>query len=194
VTNLWQPSAILTDTDHSAYIFRLTEVRPAETPKDVSEVASFVEADLLKDSTLRVAHTTAVSFLDQARKASFADAAKAAGKTVITTEHFDSRQSVVPGFDLDQTSTQLFINECFRLLNQPSKDGSRMMATIDLPQAGKVVAVQIEDVRPVWNDESVAAIQAQVNNQAWASAAQMLQAEWFDYESAKTRTNYQPSR
>ncbi len=193
VTNLWQPSNLAADASRNRYVFRLTAARPAEVPTDVSQVAAKVTEDLLKESSLRVARAAAISFIDQSKKTSIADAATADHRKVITPGYLSVNAPTIEGYALDAPSLRTFLGESFRMLTLPRGEKKMPMTTIDLPSAGKVLAVQLDDVRPTWTPQTMASVQWEATGDAWSRLAQMVQTEWFNWDATTMRLNYKPA-
>jgi hypothetical protein len=190
---LWQPSQVLRDDKETDYIFRLTAAEKAHKPAALSEVAAAVEADWRKAQAFELAKAQAKQVMEAAKKSDLSNAAVGAGKMVVTTGLFANRPSAeVPNYNVDPAAKSTFLDQAFDLLTVAAKEKNpHAMGLIELPNSGKVLVAQLQDVKPAWrNEESMAMLGEMFTQDIMREMVVNIYNDWFNYDSLTNRLNY----
>lgn len=191
VLSLYEPSQPLRDfATNSFYFFRLTDAQKAQRPASLDEV----RAKVTEDYRIARGYETALAKAKELAKA--ADPARlssaAEGKTVLTTGYFSNAPwATIENFALSGSAQQTFMRETFALLNSVTDADKHPARVVELPQTGKVLVIELEDVRQRADGTMTAmnqnAIQARLMSEYFAD----MQRKWFSYEEAQKRTGFQ---
>jgi hypothetical protein len=73
----------------------------------------------------------------------------------------------------------------------PFKD--HPIGLIEVPQAGKVLVAEIDQLKPIWTSDRLAFWTTDVANRQRVQIEQVLRDRWFRYDSAVERTGYVPA-
>lgn len=189
---LWQPSQVLRDARENDYIFRLTAVDPAHKPASLDEVKAAVEADWKKAQAYELAKAQAKQVMESAAKSNLSNAAVGAGKMVTTTGPFANRPTAeISNYEVDPSAKANFLEQAFNLLTLANQKNPHPMSLIELPEAGKVIVAQLEDVKPAWRNDDMMAIAGDVFSQQIAHELEIeVYNHWFDYNELVNRVGY----
>lgn len=197
---LLQPSPVLKDALDNAYIFRVTATRVAGRPAGVSEVADKIAKDWRTQQSYDAARAAGIKGVDLAKAKDLSAAAAELKLKVSTTSFFRNQQYGPPieGIALAPMDRATFVNGAFQLLQiqtDPDPSTNRQpVTTIELPEGRKVVVAELVDVQRVkqFDERPEAYWAARMTMQFQQMLGQSVQAGWFNYESVKARTGYQP--
>jgi hypothetical protein len=189
-----EPSQPLRDDLDNVYIVRITDAEPAHAPKDMSAVADAVRDDYIAAQSFAQAKEAASKLLAAAEQSGdFGAAAKAAGRNLVNAGPVQNRaQSEIPNFPLTSPANEQFIRESFELLSRAATQpaGKNAMTLIELPQAGKVVVVELTDVDPTYTEDTLALEQSRVRQGIASELRRMFELQWFTPENIRQRLAY----
>lgn len=194
---LYQPSPALTDFAGNVYFFRVTDAQPAH-PAPFEEVAQQVERDWREMQAIKKARAAAESLMQSARESGgLASAAKQAGRGLVTTGAFVNRPGAnVPNYALPADSSASFLFQAFELLTEAQADGGsggsdHPMRIISLPGTQRVIVAQLNEVEPIWDQQSYAVFDLRTGQELSRVYEQAFQSDWYAYDNVKRRLNYQ---
>jgi hypothetical protein len=196
---LMQPTGPISDMMRNAYIFRITNAQPAEPARSLDDMREKVEQDLKMVAAFDLAQTAAGPILESTRGGSMLSAAMASGKHVITTPPFNSNPYTTqppdlgPEIKLSPKGQRDFAEQAFTLLSvfNPSTNPSPAKL-ITLPEDGKVYVAQLSKVSARWDANTFYTADMSVRADMHQLLAGDLRKDWFDYDAAAKRLNYQP--
>jgi hypothetical protein len=196
VLSLYEPSVPLRDGPGNVFVFRLTDVDPAHTPKDISEIADRVERDWKRKQRFDQAKIDAQRLFEQATQQGLVAAAEQGNRKLITTGYFPSQPgSIIPGYMIFGPSQARFIEKCFDLLSAtPPRPEGRPITLVELPREGKVLVVEFADIRAPWGPLQADLAMQSAERAVLSQRLTAFRAQWFDYQAVKQRMAYQPSR
>jgi hypothetical protein len=193
---IWQPSDVLTDSEHSSYEFRLTDASPAHAA-NFADVRARVESDALLKAAYDSAEAAAAKFADAARKGSFTRAAFDDRRVMTSTGSFEPRQilersGMIPNFLASKEATTVLALKAQDLLTEASAADPHPIAVVPLPAERKVIVVQLADVtmqgtEPTFYFQKMGAAQ-----QFEMRDSEGLAAKYFDYSAVCTRLDFHP--
>jgi hypothetical protein len=197
---LMQPTGPISDVMRNVYIFRTTDAQPAEPARNLDEVREKVEQDLKMVAAFDLAQTAAGPILESARGGSMLSAAMASGKRVITTPPFNSNPYTTtppdlgPDIKLSPKGQHDFAEQAFMLLSvyNPSTNPTPAKL-ITLPEDGKVYVAQLSKVSARWDANTFYTADLSVRADMHQLLASDLRRNWFDYDAAAKRLDYQPN-
>ena len=131
--------------------------------------------------------------MEAAKKSDLSNAAVGAGKMVVTTGLFANRPSAeVPNYNVDPAAKSTFLDQAFDLLTVAAKEKNpHAMGLIELPNSGKVLVAQLQDVKPAWrNEESMAMLGEMFTQDIMREMVVNIYNDWFNYDSLTNRLNY----
>jgi hypothetical protein len=191
---LMQPTGPISDAMRNAYIFRITDAQPAEPAKNLDDMREKVERDLKMVAAFDLAQTAAGPILESARGGSMLSAAMASGKRVITTPPITMPPELGPDIRLSPKGQRDFADQAFTLLSayNPSTNPSPAKL-ITLPEDAKVYVAQLTKVSAQWNSDTFYSDDLSARAQLQSMMAANLRQDWFNYDAAAKRLNYQPN-
>jgi len=196
---LYEPSPVLKDFNNSAYVFRVTAVRPAGRPESLADVAQRVELDWREAAAYEAAKAAAQKALDAARDTSLISASGALKLNVVTTDALNSQGFGPPisALSLEGENRAAFVREAFKLLRaapttQPKANNPKPVSMIELPTARQVMVVELEEVLPLYEAGVQSAQLSAMAIQLQMQISQQLQLDWYNFDSVKARTGFKP--
>ena len=203
VLALYEPSPVMRDKvgDFSmqpgaanAFIYRVAEAEPAHAPL-LADVREQVVADARTVEAYKAAVDAAAVFLKNAqeKKLTLQAAANIAGKPLITTGLFDQRLPEIENFKTPSPeSSQLFITAAYTLLTRRDLNSPRPMNTLDFKPTATVLIGEINQVKPRWTADTLAAQQINLTAQIDRQISMLLRRGWFNGQDILMRTHYIP--
>jgi hypothetical protein len=188
---VWEPSQPLTDTQHNAYVFRLTAAQPAHPPADFTTIARQLEHDWKLAQAYDQAKQAAQKAFDSAKVVGLPQAARTAGQNVITTEYFSPRQvQEVPSYPLtNPAASHELLAAAEELITHATPADKQPAKLVELPGVQRVVVMELAGVQlaaPEWF------AQLQVTEGQQQERLEKLAQEWFSYDKIVSRTDYKP--
>jgi hypothetical protein len=188
---VWEPSQPLTDSEHNAYVFRLTAAQPAHAPGDVASVAKQVEQDWKLGQAYDQANNAAQKAYESAKTLGLAQVARTSNQKMTTTELFPPDQvEDVPGYKLpDPAATHQFLAAIQDLMANATPADKRPDKLVALPSAERIVVMELAGIQlnaPEWE------AQIQVTEKQQQTRLQKLAQEWFNFDKIVARTQYKP--
>ncbi len=190
--SLMQPAAPLRDSLGNSYIFRLTDVRPAEPPANLAEVKDKIDADLRLAAAYQLAQAAADSLRSAAHEKGLANAAKTAGRAVAQTDPFSLRSpDLGVAISLSTQGQADFIERSFKLLAgyNPTTNPDPI-DVIEVPVDAKVFVAELAKVEAQWDSDSFFAISSILAQQMKTRVVQQLEQQWLDYDTVVARLGY----
>lgn len=202
---LYQPTPPFQNTAGDIYIARVIDAQPAHaptTPEERQQVAQKAAADLKKAAAYEKALAAAKALQQKAEEDRLLQsAANQANRAIIeigpVAHVFTDRGWLeqIGGYDLDESQRHEFLEQAFKLLRQVNPERQHPTRIIELPQAGKVLVAELDEVAPT----PLPAALANFDAQAWAY--QMAHSQdvipirqaWFDPENIRTRMGWKAS-
>lgn len=191
VLSLFQQAQPLIADNGDVYIFRIAEMKTAETPADKKAVLDQVMNDLSTERAYLATRDAAAEFLTEARKSDLRTTAESAKKKIIEVGPITGQTALaIPGYTfIDDHSRNTFITEAFKLLVEASR-AAHPSAMIELPKEGKLLVVELESVTPAWNPDSYYRVQLQQRFNIFMRLEQQLRFDWFTWAGVASRTDY----
>ncbi len=196
---LWQPSAALVSPSQDVYFVRIIDAQAAHAPAtdaERDEVTAAATADLKTAAAYAKAALAAKAFNDKLTAGqSLTDAAKAANHKVITAGPISRMArrfgagARVEGYNLSETSRDLFANAAFNLLHDATSDQEHPKAMIDLPRDAKVVVVELDGVDRLPGEDPAQMI-ARAASIARLTVVVDLAREWFNPDAIRDRLHW----
>jgi hypothetical protein len=195
VLSRFEPSQPLRDDIDNIYIVRVTDAEPAHAPKDMSLVAEAVKNDYVAAQSFERAKEAAAKLLAASEQAgSLTEGAKTMGRNVVAVGPVSSRPNQeIPNFPLTSPSSEQFVREAFKLLSRAATQpaGKQPLTIIELPQAGRVVVVELAGVKPAYEGQSEAIAMGRVRQGIASELRQMFELQWFDPANIRDRLDYE---
>src|SRR5205814_5523217 len=154
---LFQPSPELHDNAGNAYIFRIIEADRSHPPHSLDEVETKVRNDWRMNEALKKAKDAAKLLVDSGKtRGGIQQALNAAnsGSKLITTGSFSEGESAIENYKLpSESATTRLTRDSFSLLADKLRTNEEHPAGVfELPQAGVVIAAQLEKAKPTVKD------------------------------------------
>jgi len=193
----FQPSPELHDNAGNAYIFRIIEADRAHPPQSVDEVETKVRNDWRMNEALKKAKDAAKLLVDSARtRGGLQQAMNAANSQakLITTGSFSEGEASIENYKLpSESATTRLTRDSFSLLADKLRTNEEHPAGVfELPQAGMVVAAQLEKAKPTVKDPlmdmRLAYQQQMIERQRQAE----ILLKWLLPKNVEQRVNYVP--
>jgi hypothetical protein len=193
VLSNFEPSAPLRDDLGSVYFFRLTDMSPEHQPATLDEVAAAVRADYITAAAYEQAKTAAEELVKAAAQSGIIPASSAAKRGALTTGFFPlNPDAEIPNYRLEQGPRARFIVRAFDLLTTPTTQPSgKRIELIDLPQFGRVIVAELDDVRSV-ADPANPQMANSIVQQLAQEFDRTFQVQWYNYDEVVSRLKYQP--
>jgi len=192
---IMEPSIPMEDGGEATCIFRVTKAEAAHAANRWDQgITERVEADLKLNKAQALAHDRATRFMEDAAKAhlNLQQAAEAAGMPSQVTGlfNFEAARGTIPGYALDNPEAALqIVRQAIGLL-QGAAPGSHPLAVVDLPGAGKVLVVQLDEVKPMWSKETRPYVEQYEKMRMLQSLRSGFARQWFKYEDVAARLGY----
>jgi hypothetical protein len=188
---VWEPSQPLTDTQHNAYVFRLTAAQPAHPPANLATIARQLEHDWKLAQAFDQAKQAAQKAFDSAKTLGLSQVARSTGQKVFNTDLFSPRQvQEVPGYPLTpQEAVHEVLAAAEGLITDATPADKHPAKLVELPAAQRVVVMELAGVQlaaPEWF------AQLQVTEGQQQERLEKLAQEWFSYDKIVSRTDYKP--
>jgi len=194
---LFQPSPELHDNAGNAYIFRIIEADRSHPPRTLDEVETKVHNDWRMNEALKKAKDAAKLLVDSAKTRGGLQQALNAGNSglkLITTGSFSQGESTIENYKLpNESATARLSKETFSLLSEKLRTNEEHPAGVfELPQAGVVIAAQLEKAKPTVKDAvmemRLAYQQQMIERQRQAE----ILLKWMTPRNVEQRVNYVP--
>lgn len=151
---LYQPSPLLTGKDASTYIVRVTETRKQSMPESIDEVKDQVVADWKLAQAYDLARKAAEDAVSQAKTVgSLQSVANSLNKPMRTLDNVSPIPTSVAKLGLNPVSAQSLISDLYEKLLIGAASESHPRTVIELPRDVKVLTVELEKIRPEWNEQ-----------------------------------------
>jgi len=187
---IMQPTPLIQDDSHNLYIARATEAVPARMAADKKEILPQMEADIRAAEAFKMARTNAEQFEASAAKSTFESAAAPSGRKVIVTGPCSIGMPMIPNYPLDETAIPSFMQQVIALINSDPKTGPHPMTIIELPRQGKVIAAQLNELKPMFDPSLLYTMDSQINQSLTRSMANPFFQSWFNYDELSARVDY----
>ncbi len=199
ILSLFEPSAPMHNRgggegagDEATYVLRVAEAQPAH-PADKNEAMDRLVADARLAAAYELGQQDAKKLLAEAQKSGLASAAKAAGRTVITTGLIGPRSSDVEHYKLpDAEAIQAFAQGAQQLLSKGTGNPDHPVGVVDLKPTATALAAEINEIRPPWTPDALPTRQVQIGSQADREMASSVRQAWLSYPQVVERLRYQP--
>jgi hypothetical protein len=193
VLDLYEPSRPLTDEDHTAYIFRVTDAQKAHKPASLEEVKEQVEKDWRQARAFELAKTDAQKLAEEARKTGLKEAA-GDRKVVMTGKFSTASMGAIENYDLPSTAAPEFIRGTFDLVSQLGGDGAKPkpVGVIEMPEAGKVAVAELIYVDSAIKPESLEMAHSIFMSDIVQQFQMALAQQWYDFDAVAQRTGFRP--
>ena len=194
---LFQASPELHDAAGNAYIFRIIEADRAHAPRSLDEVEIKVRNDWRTNEALKKAKDAAKLLVDSARtRGGLQQALNGANSQakLITTGSFWEGERTIENYKLPSDSaTSRLTRDAFSLLAEKLRTNEEHPAAVfEVPQAGVVIAAQLEKAKPTVKDVlmeyRLLDQQIRIERQRQAEILR----EWLTPKNVEQRVNYVP--
>jgi hypothetical protein len=114
-------------------------------------------------------------------------------RRTITTGLFRMNpETDVPNYALPPNARRDFMVQAFELLSTPATQPSgKRLKIIELPQTNKVIVSELNEVKPVTDDNPVLLSSIGARQQA-LGYDQFFRMDWFNWDSVANRLKYKP--
>jgi hypothetical protein len=194
---LFQPSPELHDNAGNAYIFRVIQADRAHAPQSLDEVETRVHNDWRMNEALKKAKDAAKLLVDSAKtRGGLQQALNGANSQakLITTGSFSEGEASIENYKLpSESATTRLTRDSFSLLADKLRNNEEHPAGVfELPQAGMVVAAQLEKAKPTVKD-AVMEMRLAYNQQTIERQRQVeILFKWLIPKNVEQRVNYVP--
>jgi len=194
---LFQASPPLHDNSGNVYIFRIIEADRSHPPARLDEIETRVRNDWRTNEALKRARDAAKLLVESAKTRGGLQQAINAGSAqlkLITTTPFSEGEQSIEGYKLgNEAATSRFTRDAFELLAERLRTGNEHpVGVFEAPQAGVVIAAQLEKATPTIKDAMldlrIAYQQQMLERQR---QAEML-FKWLVPKNVEKRVNYVP--
>ncbi|HEV8608288.1 MAG TPA: hypothetical protein VGQ99_23340 [Tepidisphaeraceae bacterium] len=194
---LFQASPPLHDNFGNVYIFRIIQADYSHPPQSLDEIETKVRNDWRTNEALKKAKDAARLLVDSAKiRGGLQQALNAANSQtkLITTSYFQEGEPAIEGYKLgNEAATTRFTRDAFQLLSERLRGNiEHPTAVLEAPQAGVVIAAQLENAKPTIKDPlldmRIAYQQQYIEHQR---QAQIL-LHWLTPKNVEKRVNYVP--
>ena len=194
---LFQASPPLHDNFGNVYIFRIIEADYSHPPQTLDEIETKVRNDWRTNEALKKARDAAKLLVESAKtRGGLQQALNAANSQakVITTGFFSEGEAAIEKYKLsNEAATTRLTKDAFSLLSEKLRNNVDHPAGVfEVPQAGVVIAAQLENAKPTVRDALMdlrVAYQQQLIEHI--RQAEML-AQWLTPKNVEKRVNFVP--
>ncbi|HEV8378897.1 MAG TPA: hypothetical protein VGP99_08605 [Tepidisphaeraceae bacterium] len=154
---LFQASPSLHDNFGNVYIFRIIQTDYAHPPQTLDEIETNVRNDWRTNEALKKARDAAKLLVESAKtRGGLQQALNAANSQakLITTGYFQEGEPAIENYKLpSEAATARLTKDAFQLLGDKLRTNNEHPAGVfELPQAGVVIAAQLENAKPTVKD------------------------------------------
>jgi len=203
-----EPSPPLKDAAGNSYLFRVTDAKLAGPPASMADARDKVEQDWKMAQAYKLAREDAEKDKAMAEKdaattrpgevastdeSGLKRVAAAARRKVISVGPINGGTSQVPGYAIPEQASQTLVKQAVGLLtNAAASNNPHPIGLVELPAATRVLLDELDQVRPLWSNESVAMAKDALAGNIHDQMAMTLWFKWFDYNSVARRLDYKP--
>jgi hypothetical protein len=154
---LFQASPPLHDNSGNVYIFRIIQADYSHPPQTLDEIETKVRNDWRTNEALKKARDAAKQLVDSAKTRGGLQQALNAGNSqtkLITTGFFQEGEPAIENYKLpSESATSRLTKDAFQLLGEKLRTNNEHPAAVfEIPQAGVVIAAQLENAKPTVKD------------------------------------------
>lgn len=218
---VWEPTDRAIDaTETSTAYARVTAADASHEPASLDEVKAKLIEDVKLAAAYEKAKNAAQAAVDAANTGKWLQSiANQQNKKLITTGLFSAQASFVTNYELKGQSEKAFVQAAMKLLASAPRSGEAVrppattqsttrpttapvpmsfrehpVGLIELPAEGKVLAAEVDQLKPNWYRENESLRDASLASSLRSLDERYLRNGWFNYNNLCARLGYNPAK